>query len=709
MASKNKEIIRAFAYTSIFSGVVLLIYQAGKVNPLNPMGWIGLPIAATLCYGLLRLKIRQANIQKDRIDKNWLSNLDTPLIYESMAALRKLPPIEPISETLDLESILKSTPPEASFNAIQYGLGTLHGQYLELFTQIVKTMTHPENQVSAYFESRENARLVDIDLKLENAQDEYKKLLLEQRQKEIDTARNHDERSLLEHSLLVATCALYIAQTCKDPFQEASFLRKKIEFIPDEFLRNDPLILICAFAHDLGKITAFKTYTRSLNDHDIKGQQITSRLPAYLESGELSRDDRFILDNVLGHYHAPSKITVGHRMDSAMKTHAFSLSNRMHRILEIVISADTMAGALEAKAPQLRKDNKLNPLTDAEWLALVSSAATASPVATSDSSTEEFEQQIVDAFHDIATSNDSIFNAADPYDKAALGFTQTDIEFGKSLIFIKADKVIGLIEQSVGEVIHADKVNYVTSVLSKNSAIHNPLLVSGAVTNRNFGGTWAWFVRFYPRDTLVLNNGGFNSLRGDYLKTQQDRKDVEGPYYCVDLEGANEAYEMRFKGVGSNEWHQYAMIVDGMGRGVSCAWGDGKKPLLQDRERLINGEAIQGKSDPAEDELTKPAIPVEIATKILDRLIENIEDFASTPPSAMETQAGDTQGKTLSPAKRKLLKELVASGEVGRGHKADVSALQFNGIKLAELLALSDIEQKSLGISIASGEIRFSR
>lgn len=709
MANKNKEIIRAFSYTSIFSAVVLLIYQAGKVNPLNPMGWIGLPIAATLCYGLLRLKIHHANIQKDRIDKNWLSNLDTPLIYESMAALKKLPPMEPISETLDLESVLKSTPPEAGFNAVQYGLGTLHGQYLDLFRQMVKTMVHPENQVSAYFESRENARLVDIDLKLENAQDEYKKLLLEQRQKEIDTSRNHDERSLLEHSLLVATCALYIAQTCKDPLQEASFLRKKIEFIPDEFLRNDPLILICAFAHDLGKITAFKTYTRSLADHDIKGQKITSRLPAYLASGELSRDDRFILDNVLGHYHAPSKITVGHRMDSAMKTHAFSLSNRMHRILEIIIAADTMAGALEAKAPQLRRDDKLKPLTDAEWEALVSSAATTGPVATSDSSTEEFEQQIVDAFRDIATSNDSIFNPADPYDKTALGFTQTDIEFGKNLVFVKASQVIDLIEQVVGEVIHADKVNYVTAVLSKNSAIHNPLLVSGAVTNRNYGGTWAWFLRFYPRDALVLNSGGFNSLRGDYLKTQQDRKDVEGPYYCVDLEGANEAYEMRFKGVGADEWHQYAMIVDSMGRGKACAWGDGKKSLLEDRERLINGEAIQGKSDPAHDELTKTTITVEPRTKLLDQAIEDVEDFTTILPSAMETKADETRGKTLSPAKRKLLKELVASGEVGRGHKADVSALQFNGIPLAELLALSATEQKSLGVSFTDGEIRFSR
>jgi len=75
----------------------------------------------------------------------------------------------------------------------------------------------------------------------------------------------------------------------------------------------------------------------------------------------------------------------------------------------------------------------------------------------------------------------------------------------------------------------------------------------------------------------------------------------------------------------------------------------------------------------------------------------------------METKADETRGKTLSPAKRKLLKELVASGEVGRGHKADVSALQFNGIPLAELLALSATEQKSLGVSFTDGEIRFSR
>jgi hypothetical protein len=620
-----------------------------------------------------------------------------------MATLKELPLREPMCTVFDFEAITLATPPECSFNAIEYGLTSLHGQYSSLFSQIVKTLTHPENRVNAYFESIVNSRLVEIDTQLENAQGDYRESLLEAREKEVGSTRNHDERTLLQHSLLVASCAMYIAQFGSDPLQSAIFLRKKIEFVPDEFLREDPLILICALAHDIGKISAYKTYYRSLEDHDIKGHQIVSRLPAYMQTGELSKEDRFILDNVLAHYHAPQKVTVGHRIDSAVKTHSYSLSNRMHRILEITIAADQMAGLIEARAPLLRSQNLLNPLSDEEWSALAGGASLFNvPTTTSNPLSSEFEQQIVEAFHESVASETTLFNPADPLDSTALGFTQSDIEFTKNLIFIKVDVVIRLIEQALGDIPHDNKVKFVTEILSKNLAIHNPLTFNGSTSKGNFGGTLAWFVRLYPRDEIILTKDGFNSLRGSYLQSQQARSDKEGPYYCIDLANAPALYENKFKGIGRHAWDHYAMIVDGLGQGIVCAWGSGKGQLIKDRKVIMEGGHVTGMTDSAEDELNRVA--THLAVKEIEIDVES--DFLIQPPLAVEI---NTLPLILSLDKSRLVKSLISTGKVGKGAKSDALALREHGINIEELLALSSDEQQSLGMSVVNNEIRFLR
>jgi len=262
-------------------------------------------------------------------------------------------------------------------------------------------------------------------------------------------------------------------------------------------------------------------------------------------------------------------------------------------------------------------------------------------------------------------------------------------------------------------------VKFVTEILAKNLAIHNPLSFNGSNVKGNFGGTLAWFVRFYPREEIILTKDGFNSLRGEYLQSQQKRTDKEGPYYCIDLANAPAMYEAKFKGIGRHSWDHYAMIVDGLGRGLSCAWGSGKGQLLNDRKTIIEGGHVTGMTDSAEDELKRVSTPSEVQVPKVDILksdggiididateIETSSDFL---PSVSPSAEIKPLHSVLSAEKCRLVKSLITAGQLGKGTKSDVEALKGRGITLEDLFALSDNEKHSLGLSVVNNEIRFLR
>ena len=723
---KNKDVLKSLAIAALFWIGVLAILKSSQIELLTPATWIAIPIALGLIYVLVRCRLYFINLEKDKIDQNWLSRLNNDSISESMAALSQTKPIEPMADQIDVNLIIQSLPPELCFNPIEYCKNNLAGAHLQLFEEVLATMTHPNNQCGAYFERDNLPELIEQQIaKLQKqllvangAHRPTLKLEIDRLMKQ-QFRRNHDNRSLLQHSILVLACAIYIKTLGGDPLTKSSFTRRRIEFTNDDFDNTDPLILICAFAHDIGKITASKTSSMSLEDHARQGQQIVAHLPSYLDSA-ISLEDRFVLDNVLRHYHTPDSACVGHRIDLSQKTHLYSLSNRMHRALEIVIAADTLAGSIESAASTLRSAHKgqkpfaVKPIEEQEWLTLIGDSTLTNPQSFTPQMTTdlgELAQEVVSAFHEIICEPDSLINPKSRDLENGLGFFQIDIETLSPLLFIKADTMIGLIKAKLGELPN-NAFEFVLMSLAENAAISHPF----ASNVTQYKNTWAWFVDLYPHDLIVRKNAEkLLVLNGEYLRTNPAPVAQIGPMFMVRLDLAPEQYDLRFKGYGQKPWAQYGLIVKGLGSGTTSAWDKFSTELIADRGRIINGESIAKKTDAQIEELTPKPIPEPKAKKKpaakesapITEVI-SIEDFFTEPepkPTSKVTPEIDKSSQKIGD----IMRALIVSGALGKGASSDLLAISKAGLLIADLTKLNENDRRHYGFEIHGDQIRVLR
>ena len=152
----------------------------------------------------------------------------------------------------------------------------------------------------------------------------------------------HGGRTLFEHTMVVVDMIISKSQIYSF---EGSYSKsgKKISGLNDPhytFDRSDPLIPLIGYAHDIGKIEAYRLLSDGrvkevLPDHDRPGRLLLARLD---EVWELPKEDREALMNAVGYYHHPH----------ALPRH---VEDRSRALMELLLEADLAAGEWEGKNP----------------------------------------------------------------------------------------------------------------------------------------------------------------------------------------------------------------------------------------------------------------------------------------------------------------------------------------------------------------------
>jgi len=158
----------------------------------------------------------------------------------------------------------------------------------------------------------------------------------------------HGGRSLFEHSLVVVEQASALAPGFrydggrnKQGNLVAPVLDPNFQFNP-----ADPLILLIALVHDIGKAECYQRdpHTRAIDevkaDHDRVGRMMLARMP---ELWDLQRDDRQALLYAVGYYHHPQELPR-------------FVDDRARALMELLIVADKAAGQFETAHPLWRAD-----------------------------------------------------------------------------------------------------------------------------------------------------------------------------------------------------------------------------------------------------------------------------------------------------------------------------------------------------------------
>ena len=186
-------------------------------------------------------------------------------------------------------------------------------------------------------------------------------------------------RTLLQHSLLVSLKCLDLApktgfngihgrervERTMDDGTVVVYYKETEEIIfgtRNRVIENfgkDPLVPIIGLAHDIGKIECYQwapgarePYALRPN-HDLVGAHILARMPELWKlpktpAGQIEEDERDILISAIAFYHHPSE----QPMDSGRSVKASDRpvvvrSDRMVGLMELLIKADRMSGAIE--------------------------------------------------------------------------------------------------------------------------------------------------------------------------------------------------------------------------------------------------------------------------------------------------------------------------------------------------------------------------
>lgn len=157
-------------------------------------------------------------------------------------------------------------------------------------------------------------------------------------------AGDHNGRSLLSHTILVAFCASELARTFTVDMKSRG-LRPRNPSFDFTAYRDHPMIMVMALAHDIGKLKVFVKespgdieYTVT-GDHDKASARMLTLFDAYWDISTAERDT---LHAVVCHYHAESLIPV--------EADGRPIDDLRHAMVRLLIAADTQAGHLEASS-----------------------------------------------------------------------------------------------------------------------------------------------------------------------------------------------------------------------------------------------------------------------------------------------------------------------------------------------------------------------
>jgi len=152
----------------------------------------------------------------------------------------------------------------------------------------------------------------------------------------------HGGRSLFEHTSVVVDMMLTKAQSFSFDGSHTKTGIKTTALLDPHYVfdREDPLIPLIAYAHDIGKIEAYQLDENGrvkevLPDHDRPGRLLLARLA---EVWQLPKEDREVLLNAVGYYHHPQ----------ALPRH---VDDRSRALMELLLEADLAAGEWEGQNP----------------------------------------------------------------------------------------------------------------------------------------------------------------------------------------------------------------------------------------------------------------------------------------------------------------------------------------------------------------------
>lgn len=161
----------------------------------------------------------------------------------------------------------------------------------------------------------------------------------------------HGGRNLFEHTMVVVDKIMERAQTYSFDGGYGKSGQKTHPLLDPQYVfdRHDLLIPLLGFAHDVGKISAYRVgedgkVTEVLPDHDRPGRLLLAQLE---EVWSLPVEDRTALLDAVGHYHHPQDLP----------RHA---NDRSRALMELLLEADVAAGEWEGKNP-LHRASPLTP------------------------------------------------------------------------------------------------------------------------------------------------------------------------------------------------------------------------------------------------------------------------------------------------------------------------------------------------------------
>ncbi len=161
----------------------------------------------------------------------------------------------------------------------------------------------------------------------------------------------HGGRSLFEHTCVVVDMMMEKAQAFAFDGSYSKSGKKTTALLDPHFAfdRADAMIPLIAYAHDIGKVDAYRMDENGqvkelLPNHDRPGRLLLARLP---EVWDLPKEDREVLFNAVGYYHHPQ----------ALPRH---VDDRSRALMELLLEADLAAGEWEGKNP-LHKGAPVTP------------------------------------------------------------------------------------------------------------------------------------------------------------------------------------------------------------------------------------------------------------------------------------------------------------------------------------------------------------
>lgn len=651
---EKKQLVKSTLIVIGFWSIFFSIFEIGKygIHEFAPT-----LIAMLGCGVAVWFAIILANEERNFSDrKNWINT--SKFLKQSMRMLGDRKPI--VNFGVWNKSLYEShKPDEVSWNVLDKVRTDVKGVYRELFDEILSVFAGNQT-VPAFIipsdretEFKKQSQYInyEISIEQENGNDAVVKVLQEKLSALHQNTFEHDGRSLIKHSLLVLACAQKIVQYGEDPLKWPSFRRWALPFTQDAY-SVDPLIYICAFAHDIGKITAYSSQSKSIVDHDRMGAAIVASLTTYLENNKLTNRDRLILDVVLGNYHSPYRVNI-HKSGDSIRV----LDNRIHRALEIVILADKMAGKIEQKA---YADTQSAVITELEWQELVIKQigdVRASDTKTlSDKEKIALSERVIGAF--VSHLETVKFNEPEQAD----AIMQMDYEIGFPVCLVRTNQMISEIEKSAGEVIfdaYPQKEMFYTELLAREGKIIHPYGVP------NFKTTWAWKFDVYERESFINEDSG--DIAWGNMKNIEPTKVQDGAFWMVDPE----SFGFGLKLV-KEENNFYYLLNGGIGNGNSSAWVQTRKQI--DQSRLLK----QGENP-----------------------------LASAQTNGVNVVPAQTKEPSAERDMYSKLKDI--KPRLGRGQKSDENLLIASGITLNDVQSLSQDEQLILGVSVSNGKLIVSR